>query len=81
MANESTPDEAVEAPNEESPKKSGIMPAIIWGTMGLVLGAGGFAIPFIFPGLFGSADAEQPEAVPAVAPLALKKLRLCHSEM
>ncbi len=53
-----------ETQNEESPAKKGnILGAIMWSVLGLVLGAGGFSIPYFLPGLFGSetAQAETPE--------------------
>ena len=45
-----------EATTEQGPKKSsGILPAIIWSTIGLIFGAGGFAVPQLFPAMFGGA--------------------------
>jgi flagellar FliL protein len=37
------------------PKKRRLFAALLWGSLGLVLGAGGFAIPLFLSGLMGSA--------------------------
>ncbi len=65
MAEDTTVD--AEGVAEETEKKSGsVVMAIVWSTVGMLFGAGGFAIPMIYPGLFTSqshaeVQTEQPE--------------------
>ncbi len=56
MADEETTSEVAVAPKRSS---SGVLWAVLWGTIGLVCGAGGFALPLLLPGLFGGAEDDQ----------------------
>jgi flagellar basal body-associated protein FliL len=61
-------EETKEPETEEAPvkSKSGLMAAILWGSIGLICGAGGFAVPLMFPGLFGggaTTEAKEPESI------------------
>jgi flagellar basal body-associated protein FliL len=60
MAEEQTQLEANTPPAKKS--SGGVLWAVIWGTIGLVCGAGGFALPLYFPAWFGMA-VEKPQQV------------------
>ncbi|MCA9196192.1 MAG: flagellar basal body-associated FliL family protein [Planctomycetales bacterium] len=61
---ENKPDEAAEGEGDAGKKKKGgsMITGIIWGVMGMLLGAGGFSVPMMFPQLFGGEPAK-PEPV------------------
>jgi flagellar basal body-associated protein FliL len=42
-----------EVPEEVKKKSGGALKAIIFAVLGMVCGAGGFAVPLLFPGMFG----------------------------
>ena len=69
MAEEATTD-AVEEPaveNEKTPKKkSGVLMALFWGTLGMLFGAGGLLVPLLAPELLSFSSTTEAEQVQPV---------------